>query len=252
MVTLDGRSVLIAGESWFTHELHVKGFSDFTRGTYAEGHQPLTDALSEAGAAVTYLPNHEATERFPWDADALEDYDVVVLSDLPADTLLLHPDTFTGGKRTPNRLAAIADFVRRGGGFLMVGGYLSFSGIGGRAAYHFTPIADILPVGLHGIDDRIETPEGCTPTAVGSHPVIDELPTDWPWFLGYNRLRPIEEGDVLARVGDDPFLAVRDVGAGRTAAFASDCSPHWGSPDFLAWEGYAPLWTGLVRWLAGE
>jgi uncharacterized membrane protein len=40
------------------------------------------------------------------------------------------------------------------------------------------------------------------------------------------------------------------VGAGRTLAFASDCAPHWGSPEFVAWEGYGPFWRRAVHWLA--
>jgi len=34
------------------------------------------------------------------------------------------------------------------------------------------------------------------------------------------------------------------------AAFASDCAPHWGPADFLAWEGYPRFWGNLVEWLA--
>jgi len=54
---------------------------------------------------------------------------------------------------------------------------------------------------------------------------------------------------VLLTVGDDPFLAVGEAGEGRVAAFASDCSPHWGSPEFLAWPYYGPFWSQLVEWL---
>ena len=52
-------------------------------------------------------------------------------------------------------------------------------------------------------------------------------------------------------VDGDPFIAVRTVGNGRSAIFASDCGPHWGPPAFLAWEGYGRLWINLVNWLKG-
>lgn len=55
---------------------------------------------------------------------------------------------------------------------------------------------------------------------------------------------------MLVKAGDDPFLAVHEYGDGRTAAFASDCSPHWGPKEFLDWDGYANLWNGIVTWLA--
>jgi uncharacterized membrane protein len=46
----------------------------------------------------------------------LQQYDVIALSDLGANTLLLHPDTWVGGKSTPNRLKLLAEWVRNGGG----------------------------------------------------------------------------------------------------------------------------------------
>jgi uncharacterized membrane protein len=57
---------------------------------------------------------------------------------------------------------------------------------------------------------------------------------------------------VLLSVEDDPFLAVAERGKGRSAAFASDCSPHWGSPEFMAWDGYATFWDQLLGWLVRE
>jgi uncharacterized membrane protein len=48
------------------------------------------------------------------------------------------------------------------------------------------------------------------------------------------------------------LLVVGEYGKGRTAAFTSDCSPHWVSPEFVEWEGYGELWHRLVSWLAGK
>jgi uncharacterized membrane protein len=251
-VTTRPRQVLLAGESWVTHGTHVKGFSSYSTSEYDEGHQPLRDALTEAGVEFHYIPNHLATELFPHTVDELRTFDVVILSDCPADTLLLHRETFVRGKRTPNRLEAIAEYVDAGGGFLMVGGYMSFGGFEGKANYRLTPLARVLPVRILPGDDRIECPEGVTPTVVSSdHPVLRGLQGDWPWFLGYNKLEALSEADVLLEARGDVFLAVRTVRGGRTAAFASDCSPHWGSPAFVEWKGYAPFWNQLITWLAG-
>ena len=86
------------------------------------------------------------------------------------------------------------------------------------------------------------------------HPILDGVPREWPHFLGYNRLRPRAGGEVLMTIGPDgdPFLAVGSHGAGRVAAIASDCAPHWGSPAFLEWEHYDRFWNNLIGWLAGE
>ena len=53
-------------------------------------------------------------------------------------------------------------------------------------------------------------------------------------------------------MGTDPLLAVRKVGRGRTLAWASDIGPHWCPAEFVAWPGYAILFTNAVRWLGGE
>ena len=154
---------------------------------------------------------------------------------------------------TANRLELIADFVRGGGGFLMVGGYLTFQGIQAKGNYHGSPVEAVMPVVLSASDDRIESPQGVAPEIVdAAHPVVTGL-GDWPHFLGYNRATLHAESHLVATVGDgDPFIAVRDVGKGRSAIFASDCGPHWGPPAFVEWDGYARLWTNLVTWLAGR
>lgn len=246
--------VLLIGESWMSYGIHLKGSTAYSTGEYAEGHKPLTEALAASGHEVTFIPNHLATEQAPWTAEDFDAWDVVILSDIPADTLLLHPDAFVRGKQTPNRLGELARWVREmGGGLLMIGGFMSFSGFEGKANYHFSPIAPVLPVGMYGFDDRVETPEGVNPTSIHpQHPVLAGVSTEWPYFLGYNKLRAVEGGQVLADVNGDPFVAVAEMGSGRTSIFASDCSPHWGSPEFLAWDSYRTLWDNLVRWTAGD
>jgi uncharacterized membrane protein len=244
--------ILFAGESWITHSVHAKGFSAYDTASYAEGLDPLRDALIKCGFDFTYVRNHEAANHFPSTADEIAKFDIVILSDIPADTLLLHEDTFIHGKRTPNRLSLIADFVGKGGGFLMVGGYMSFSGFQGKANYHFSPLSKILPVKLFGFDDRVEIPEGATPIYLqADHPILSGIPAEWPHFLGYNKLLP-GDGDVLMSCQEDPFLSVRKVGQGRVAAFASDCSPHWAPPEFVAWEYYPKFWEQLILWLAAR
>jgi uncharacterized membrane protein len=241
--------ILLAGETWFSYGVHQKGFSAYTTGGYEEGQTEFVRALEDDGWLVRHIPNHLATEEFPWTAEELAEYSLVILSDIPADTLHLHPATFVRGERRPDRLAEIATYVERGGGFLMVGGYMSFSGFEGKARYHGTAIESLLPISLLGYDDRVEAPQGVTPVvSMPEHPAVADLPQEWPYFLGYNRFTATG-GDVVLSVGDDPFLVLDEHGKGRTAAFASDCSPHWGSPEFMAWDGYGRLWSSLAAWL---
>jgi len=211
----------------------------------------LRDALIEAGADFTYYRNHEVTSRFPFSTEELEQYDVIILSDVPADTFLLSDDTFIKGERTPNRLQNISHFVHKGGGLLMVGGYMSFSGYQGKANYHFSPLAEVLPVKMFGFDDRIEAPQGLVPQVEhGDHPILSGIPINWPHFLGYNKLMPANNSVTLMTCQNDPFLIVTEIDKGRTAAFASDCSPHWAPNEFINWPYYKQFWNQLVRWLS--
>ena len=177
----------------------------------------------------------------------------MILSDIGANTLLLHPDTFVRSPPLPNRLAAIRDYVRASGGLVMVGGYLSFQGIKAKARYQGTPIETALPVEIDGHDDRVEVPEGVEPQVVdGRHPIIKGIKGRWPVVLGYNRVAPKSDAEIVVAVGSDPLLVAGKFGKGRSVAFTSDCEPHWAPPAFVSWPGYAMLWREIVRWTAGR
>jgi uncharacterized membrane protein len=246
------KRVLLAGESWIMHTIHQKGFDSFTTTAYGEGHQWLSKALHGGGFEVEHMPNHLANDHFPMTAEELSDYAVVMLSDIGANTLLLHSDTFVKSEKRPNRLESIRDYVSQGGGLVMVGGYLTFQGIDAKGKYAGTPIETALPVTLLTGDDRVEAPQGVEPVVSdSSHPIVAGLPESWPDLLGYNRLRAKPEASVIAEIDGDPLLAVWEYGAGRAVAFASDCGPHWAPPEFVEWDGYARLWSQLARWVAG-
>lgn len=231
----------------------VKGFSRHVWG------QPLIDALEGAGIEVVHMPNEVAISQFPRTLEGLQTYDAIILSDIEAEILSLYQFWIPGTPQpTSNRLKAIREFTRQGGGLLMVGGWSSFSGRYGTAAYYDTPVEEALPVNcLRGLDDRLETPEGAhVNVQVASHPIIDNIPWDEsPPFAGFNRILPKEGAQVLATIGEGedehPFIIVWEFGKGRSMAFASDCSPHWAT-YFQPWEYYGPFWVQTVRWLAGE
>lgn len=245
--------VLIAGESWTVHSIHQKGFDSFTTTEYAEGVRWLKDALEQGGWDVHYQPAHVAAREFPQTAEALAAYDCVILSDIGANTLLLHPDTFVRSKVLPNRLHAIRDYVANGGGLVMVGGYLTFQGIDAKAQYAGSAVEEALPVTLFRHDDRAEHPEGIAPRVVATdHPIVKGLGAEWPVLLGYNQVVPKPDAQTLVTVGADPLITTGAFGKGRSVAFTSDCGPHWAPPPFVEWSGYAPLWCQLVTWAAGR
>lgn len=250
------RRVLLAGESWMSTATHAKGFDQFDSITFHLGAEPLVAALAGSGFDVRYMPSHEAQRDFPQSLDELQRFDVVILSDIGANTILLHPDTWLKSLPTPNRLRLIRDYVARGGGLLMAGGYLSFQGINGSARYRGTPVEEALPVEILPYDDRVEVPEGFVPVVTESrHPIVSGFPDAWPMLLGFNEVVAKPDATVIATVsaeyGGKPLLVAGSFGKGRTAVWTSDIGPHWLPPDFVAWEGYARLWRQLLAWLAG-
>lgn len=247
------RRVLIAGESWMTHSVHIKGFDSFTTDAYEEGVGWLRRALESAGFTVDFLPNHLVPTHFPVESSGLQRYAAVIFSDVGSNSLLLHPDSFVRAQPTADRLELVASYVAGGGGFMMIGGYMSFAGIEGKARYAGTAVERILPVHVAATDDRVEAPQGRRPEVIAAdHPIVRDLPAAWPAFLGYNRLVAKQGAEVVLRCGEDPFLVAGTYGTGRTMAFASDCGPHWAPPPFLDWEYHDRFWGQAVCWLCAE
>jgi uncharacterized membrane protein len=248
------KRILIAGESWSSTTIHTKGFDSFITTSYNEGVEWLQRAFESIGDKVVFMPNHVAANNFPTTLDELQTYDVVLLSDIGVNTLLLPSTVFVQGQRIPNRCDIIKEYVLAGGGLVMVGGYLTFTGIDAKGRWGTTAVADVLPVNLLEVDDRRENPQGVVPGIVSvDHPIFKGIPAQWPHFLGYNKTVSNSHGTVLATIGEgDPFVVVGEFGKGRSAVFTSDCSPHWAPMEFCNWEYYAPFWCNLAAWLAKE
>ncbi len=244
-------NVLLAGESWVTTSTHLKGFDFFSSTHYATGGDFLVDALSAGGMKVTHLPSHEAAKSFPLELSRLQEFSVIILSDIGSNTLLLPPEVFLEGKRVPNRLELLKEYVSEGGGLVMAGGYLSFQGIYGAARYHRTAIEEVLPVAMLSTDDRVEKPEGVIPRVTGrNHSIMKGIDLEWPYLLGFNEVKAKEGAEVLATAGEHPLLVAGSFGKGRSVAWTSDVGPHWCPKDFVDWPGYNRLWQQIVGWTA--
>src|SRR3954471_5626304 len=125
----NGLRALVVGESWIKHTIHMKGFDQFHSTEYEEGAGVFLGCLERSGIDVTYIRGHEISGRFPTTREALDSYDVVLISDVGANSFLLCDETFLPSQISVNRLELLAEYVELGGGLIMVGGYLSFSGI---------------------------------------------------------------------------------------------------------------------------
>ena len=246
-------NILFVGESCFYTTTEYKGLDHFSETNYNESARIMREMFLGLGHNFTHIPCHLIARDYPSDIDALLKYDVVLFSDVGSNSFLLLPEMCKTGKRIVNRLALTKQYIAQGGGFGMIGGYLTFQGMEAKGKWKDSHIEQALPVNLLWGDDRCEVPEGadlcCDPS---SHPALNGLPTQWPYILGYNKLIAKEGADVLVKFNGDPIITLGTYGDGRTLAYATDCTPHWAPAAMHTWEYYPKLWDNLVRWLAKQ
>ena len=203
-------NVLLAGESWISTTIEYKGFDSFSNTKLEIGCKKFLESLTDMGHHVTHLLAHDVPEHFPWSKEELNEYDVVILSDIGSNSLLLPPSVFYDGRCTVNRLNLLAEWVGEGHGLMMAGGYLSFGGFEGKAHYHGTAVEKVLPVNIKPHDDRMETPQGAHAEILQEHPAIKGLENyvndnKLPPILGYQQIVPKPDASVLMQVNGDPL-----------------------------------------------
>jgi len=186
----------------------------------------------------------------------LEEYDVLIFSDVEAKNFQLAPGFFNhkqfGTKvlTFPDRIRLTVEAVRQGKGIMFLGGWLSFSGEMGKGGWNRTGLTEILPVECMEYEDLVESTEGFTAGEYGdcsSH--FNRIDFDsFPPILGYNRTWP-RAGSVvhlIVRETGDPLLVTGSSGKGRVLAYMSDPAPHWGC-NFIFWEHYADFWLACAE-----
>ena len=243
------KKVLLAGESWISYTTHIKGFDAFYTSDYNSGEKWIKASLERGGYDFDFMPNHLVIEHFPHTVEELSKYSCIILSDVGSNTLLLPMATFVRSEQKPNRCTAIRDYVLSGGSLLMIGGYLTFSGVDAKGRWGKTDVQEVLPVKVLDIDDRCEHSEGVAPVLVKQHKALEKISGPWPKFLGYNKTEPLPGSDIVMTINGDPFIAFAKHGKGKSAVFTSDCAPHWGPPSFVEWELHDSVWQGIVGYL---
>ena len=250
--------VLYIGDTQVDSITSAKGIDNWTYSYYDDSAIYLREALKKADdIECVHMPSAQCIADAPSTLEEWQQYDVVIVSDLGYNNLALQPGNNAEHcpvPMGPDRVGGLCEFVRQGGGFMMIGGWLSFSGLQGKAIYGGTRIEKIMPVNClpNGADDRLEITWGYDMKLDDpDHPIVKGLPWDVPYLmLGYNKTVLKEEAHLVASYDGDPQIATMEVGKGRTSIFASDVGPHWAG-SFLEWPGYTEFWCRMCRWLAG-
>jgi len=249
--------VLYAGDCEMQVVTVHKGMDNYSFSEWIDDSGWVQRALADAGdVSCRHLKIYDVMPGFPTHLEEMQEYDVIILSDVGTNSLALLP-SFRPPHAVPmgeNRLDNLRRYVEEGGGLMMAGGYFSFSGYGGLAGFAGSPVEAVLPVTCErGFDDRVEMVQGYRMKLTDAgrvHPITQGLDWDGDYLLlGYNRVRAKPEAVVLADYAGDPQIVVAEVDKGRSMAFASDVAPHWAG-TFVSWSDYAAFWARAVRWLA--
>lgn len=220
----------------------------------------LKNALQSSG-------EHQVTDAPAWDfyklppgefERILDEYDVVIFSDVEAKLFQLAPNFFDrqafgkGVLTYPDRVRLTVEAVQAGKRMMFMGGWLSFTGEMGKGGWNRTRLREILPVRCLDYEDLIESTEGFTAAVTddGAATFGDFDFSSFPPILGYNQVRPREGCPVLlsARETGDPLVAGGDFDHGRVLAYMSDPAPHWGC-NFVFWQHYPAFWLRCLDWL---
>jgi uncharacterized membrane protein len=229
-----------------------KGLDIFNYGTW------LANALTSTGQhTVKSISAWDFYKLPPGGYEAvLDEYDVLVFSDVDAKLFQLDPNFFDRekfGKGTltfPDRIRLTVEAVRQGKGAMFLGGWYSFTGEIGKGGWGRTRIAELLPVRCLEYEDLVESTEGFTAkiTGAGRAKFAGIDLAAMPPILGYNKTIPLPGCRVLAEVREtgDPLVAIRKFGGGRVLAYTSDPAPHWGC-NFVFWDYYADFWLRCLE-----
>lgn len=210
-----------------------------------------TDVANASNRELSLIP-FPTRELF---TEELDSFDVVIFQDF---------------NFRPYQMGMYLENVKRfveesGGGFMMLGGDLSFS----EGEYDGTPVADILPVTLLPGTGHLST-EDFVPlvTDAGkSHPITDL--GDVTSGEGYEALPPLEGVNLVAGLAEGaetllahpflnvdgqgaPVVAVREVGKGRSMAVLTDSTWMWSLPHVGnggRGDAHRRFYANALRWL---
>jgi len=202
----------------------------------------LKDALKGLGTH-SLKPGHfssnvygEQLDYFPAGYQEIMGLDVVVLNNVPAGAL------------SPNDQALLVDYVRHGGGLLVLGGWYAFGGGG----YADSAIAEALPVASGKPFDITRYKQGL-PIQPGAGDLFsDAFRAEKPVVLWLQQVPRVKnQAEVTMKAGEKPFVVQWRFGKGRVACVLGTpmgISPANGKPFFQC-DQWPAILGDLLGWL---
>lgn len=222
-----------------------------------------------------------------------------ILNFMKADVLHLAPGEVCSGQHLKKQFDAIifSDYssdavpessqkivyeqAQNGAGFLMIGGWGSFTGLNG--SWRNSLIEDLLPVRCLKKDDRKNFPSGALMAQKQKHKMFQSVNfKNSPILCGLNEIglkknsmvlltaKPIQlSKSRLVFKGEVPLLVVDSNSKRKRAAFTSDIAPHW-CGGMVDWgskrmelsvnnkikievgDQYVRFFTALIHWLGAK
>lgn len=224
-----------------------KGLEIFNYGKW------LKNALESNGQhQVNSVPSWDFYKLAPGEYEkVLEEYDVIIFSDVEAKLFQLAPSFFDRQKfgkgvlTFPDRIRLTIEAVESGLSVMFLGGWLSFTGASGKGGWGRTNLKEILPVKCLDIEDLIESTEGfCSEVTNEWCKKFEDIDiSTMPPIMGYNRTLHREDSEMIMKIKntEDPLLSYRVHGKGKVLAYTSDPAPHWGC-NFVYWKDYNNFW----------
>ncbi len=248
-------AVLTGPTFWETPFHHAaKGLDIFNYGKW------LKEALESTGEhEVNSVPSWDFYKLGPGEYEkVLEEYDLIVFSDVEAKLFQLAPSFFDREKfgkeilTFPDRIRLSLKAAEEGEPFMFLGGWYSFTGEIGKGGWRRTELSKMLPVACLDYEDLVESTEGYPAEfSEKGKAIYEEIDlATLPPILGYNKTLPLDKTEILARFQEtgDPMLAWARYGKGKVLAFTSDPAPHWGC-NFVFWAQYNDFWLKTVEFL---
>jgi uncharacterized membrane protein len=223
----------------------------------------LKEALDSSGQhQVKSVPTWEFYKLGPGEYErVLDEYDVLIFSDVEAKNFQLAPSFFDRQKfgtailTYPDRVRLTVEAIQAGKAALFLGGWLSFTGEMGKGGWNRTGLRDILPVRCSDFEDLVESTEGFTAQVTNEgRAVFQDIDFDtFPPILGYNKTVPRESCTTLLTVAEtgDPLVTVGTSVQGKVLAYMSDPAPHWGC-NFVFWKQYADFWLRCIEYVVNS